>query len=118
MAVQLLEIALALWLVLFIKKRAIPIAWLNVEGKKGHFCEAVHVQLLKQVKTMIPDEAEVVILGDGEFDGLDFLTCCYRTHNKFPCKNRIFGIKKSFFNMYSISLNPSCNKLRSHLSVL
>jgi len=51
------------------KKRAIPFAWTILEGRKGHFSEDVHLQLLEQVKSMLPDNSNVVILGDGEFDG-------------------------------------------------
>ena len=55
------------------QKRAIPIAWIPVEGRKGHFTEAVHIELLHQVKSMLPQDAKVIVLGDGEFDGINFL---------------------------------------------
>jgi len=56
------------------KNRAIPIAWLNVEGRKGHFTEDFHIELLKIIQTILPEgSSDVVILGDGEFDGVDFL---------------------------------------------
>jgi len=48
--------------------RALPIAWLVVAGKKGHFPAETHVTLLREVKTRVPDTATVVLLGDGEFD--------------------------------------------------
>ena len=51
------------------KGRALPLAWLVRQGKKGHFPEDLHLVLLKQVHTLIPPEAQVVLLGDGEFDG-------------------------------------------------
>ena len=49
--------------------RAIPIAWITVKGSKGHLSEDVHLNLLNKVKPLIPDETDVVFLGDGEFDG-------------------------------------------------
>ncbi len=49
-------------------KRAIPIAWLVVEGTKGHFPAETHVALLREVKALVPETASVVFLGDGEFD--------------------------------------------------
>jgi len=55
------------------KKRAIPIAWLVVEGKKGHFCEECHIELLEIIKDILPDDIKVTVIGDGEFDGVDFL---------------------------------------------
>jgi DDE family transposase len=59
----------ALMLHVVYKGRALPIAWLVRQGKKGHFSEDVHLALLAQVKQRIPAEAQVVLLGDGEFDG-------------------------------------------------
>lgn len=53
------------------KGRALPLAWLVRQGKKGHFPESLHVALVKQVQQMIPEDAKVVLLGDGEFDGID-----------------------------------------------
>ena len=55
------------------KNRSIPIAWINVEGRKGHFCEEFHIHLLEQVQSMLPEDANVVVIGDGEFDGVNFL---------------------------------------------
>ena len=51
------------------KGRALPLAWLVRQGKKGHFPEDLHIVLIKQVHTLIPPAAQVVLLGDGEFDG-------------------------------------------------
>lgn len=53
------------------KKRALPLAWIVVRGKKGHFPEATHMELTQQVKELIPEGVEVTLLGDGEFDGID-----------------------------------------------
>jgi hypothetical protein len=52
------------------KHRALPIAWLVVKGNKGHFPCDTHVRLLNRVQAMIPAEADVIVLGDGEFDGV------------------------------------------------
>ena len=51
------------------KGRALPVAWQVRQGKKGHFPEDLHIALVKQVQTLIPRGASVVVLGDGEFDG-------------------------------------------------
>jgi hypothetical protein len=48
--------------------RALPIAWLVIAGKKGHFPAATHVALLREVKARLPESATVILLGDGEFD--------------------------------------------------
>ncbi len=60
----------ALLISVVFKKRSLPIAWIVVQGKKGHFPEDTHLQLVKQVHAVVPDDATVVFLGDGEFDGI------------------------------------------------
>ena len=47
--------------------------WLVAEGSKGHFSEEDHITLIQQVKETIPEGADVVFLGDGEFDGINLL---------------------------------------------
>lgn len=53
------------------KKRALPIAWIVRQGAKGHFPTELHLALLEQVRALLPESAEVVFLGDGEFDQAD-----------------------------------------------
>lgn len=59
----------ALMVSLLYQRRAVPIAWLVVEGKKGHFPEDTHIALIQQVHALVPPGSTVVFLGDGEFDG-------------------------------------------------
>jgi hypothetical protein len=61
---------LALLVSVVYQKRALPLAWLVVKGRKGHFPETSHLALLEQVHAMIPAQAHVTFLGDGEFDGI------------------------------------------------
>lgn len=61
---------LALLVSVVYQKRALPLAWLVVKGRKGHFPETSHLALLEQVHAMIPAQAQVTFLGDGEFDGI------------------------------------------------
>src|SRR5262249_21388281 len=51
------------------QKRAIPICWTVVGGKKGHLPEQTHLALLRQAAEVIPQERTVLFLGDGEFNG-------------------------------------------------
>ena len=48
--------------------RALPLAWLVIEGVKGHFPAETHVTLLREVRPSLPVGARVILLGDGEFD--------------------------------------------------
>ena len=51
-------------------RRALPVGWLVVKGGKGHLSEANHLALVAQVAELVPPEATVIFLGDGEFDGV------------------------------------------------
>jgi Transposase DDE domain len=51
------------------KGRALPLAWRVRQGPKGHFPEELHIALVELVGGLIPEDAQVVLLGDGEFDG-------------------------------------------------
>ena len=77
------------------KGRAIPLAWQVVTGKKGHFPETAHLELLEKVKAIIPLEADIIFLGDGEFDGLglqaeiealDWHYVCRTAKNRWVCE--------------------------------
>jgi hypothetical protein len=50
--------------------RAIPLLWTVVKGKKGHLPEELHCGLIERLQQLIPPGATVVLLGDGEFDGI------------------------------------------------
>ena len=54
------------------RNRALPLAWVVVRGSKGHLSEDVHLQVLHQLLPLVPRTAEVVLLGDGEFDNTLF----------------------------------------------
>jgi hypothetical protein len=49
--------------------RGIPLLWRVVNGKKRHLPQVMHCALIRQLQTVIPPQASVVVLGDGEFDG-------------------------------------------------
>ena len=51
------------------KSRALPLCWLTFKGKKGHSSQQVQLTLLEAVKALVADHPQVILLGDGEFDG-------------------------------------------------
>lgn len=55
------------------QKRALPLGWIVFAGKKGHSPQGRHLELLRQVYPLIPSGARVIVLGDGEFDGVEWL---------------------------------------------
>jgi hypothetical protein len=61
---------LALMVSVVYQGRALPLGWIVVKGSKGHFPEESHVALVEQVAELTPPGADVIFLGDGEFDGI------------------------------------------------
>lgn len=55
------------------QKRALPIAWVVYRGKKGHAPAETHVAVLRAVLPLIPEGADVILLGDGEYDSVEML---------------------------------------------
>jgi hypothetical protein len=68
------------------KGRALPLAWLVRQGKKGHFPEDLHIALVEQVQEVIPLGASVVLLGDGEFAGTDLQHTLQRAGWSYVCR--------------------------------
>ena len=54
-------------------KRCLPLAWVVYKGKKGHTTAARHIAVLEQLRPLLPANADVTILGDGEYDNVDML---------------------------------------------
>lgn len=52
------------------QRRALPLMWRVVNGTKGHLPGTLHVELLTELKAVLPSGVRIVLLGDGEFDNL------------------------------------------------
>jgi hypothetical protein len=59
----------ALMLHVVYKGRALPLAWRVRQAPKGHFPEELHIALVELISGLIPAGVQVVLRGDGEFDG-------------------------------------------------
>ncbi|MDP9317323.1 MAG: transposase [Chloroflexota bacterium] len=77
---------LALMLSVVYHGRALPVAWVVVQGQKGHFPQATHCALLAQIQALIPPTTPVTVLGDGEFDGTDFQAALRQLHWQYVCR--------------------------------
>lgn len=56
------------------RQRAIPLAWIVYKGKKGHTGADRHITVLQQLLPLLPEEADVILLGDGEYDTVEMLS--------------------------------------------
>lgn len=55
------------------KQRALPLAWIVYRGPKGHTTAQRHIEVLELVQPLLPAEATVILLGDGEYDNVDMI---------------------------------------------
>jgi hypothetical protein len=91
------------------KKRALPIAWVVVKGTKGHFPEETHIQLVEQVSRVIPAGADVIFVGDGEFDGIELQATVDGHGWAYVCrtaKNAQLGAEGEHFSFTEIGVQP------------
>lgn len=77
---------LALMLSVVYHGRALPLCWVVVSAPKGHFPEDTHRALLAQVQAIMPKDAQVTFLGDGEFDGIDLQADLRTTDWRYVCR--------------------------------
>jgi hypothetical protein len=55
------------------QKRALPLCWIVYKGKKGHTTAHRHIEALTKVLLLIPAKAQIVLLGDAEYDTTEML---------------------------------------------
>jgi hypothetical protein len=67
--------------------RALPLVWVTFKGKKGHTPQEMQLALLKTVQDYLPPDSQVILLGDGEFDGCQVLDWLHRQANwRYVCR--------------------------------
>lgn len=62
---------MAMMVSLIYQKRAIPLIWTVLDRPKGHLSAQEHIALLEQFRALLPANAQVILLGDGEFDSVE-----------------------------------------------
>ena len=90
-------------------KRALPLAWYVIAGKKGHFSQEAHVRVVEQVAPLIPQDREVIFLGDGEFDGCDLLNAIRQKGWQFVCRtarNVVLTEQDDVFTFADLAVAP------------
>ncbi|MBF0620788.1 MAG: IS4 family transposase [Magnetococcales bacterium] len=92
------------------KGRALPITWIVLKGKKGHLPEELHLRLMEQIQALIPSDTRVVILGDGEFDGVRLLETVSMMGWDFSCRTS----KSIILNWEGYEF--SCREIEKHMT--
>ena len=79
---------------------AIPLLWTVVKGKKGHLPEALHCALIRRLQELLPPDATVTVLGDGEFDGTELQSSLRARNWQYVCRSAssilIFAAERVF----------------------
>lgn len=98
------------WMVSVIyKKRALPLAWAVKKVKKGHASDGDHLELLGAVRAILPADRRVIVLGDGEFDGVPVqkeLSAWGFEYVLRTAKNRLLWEEGSGFHFKDVALSP------------
>lgn len=100
---------LALMLSVVYRGRALPLAWLVVQGSKGHFPDDIHIRLVEAIAALIPEKSDVIFLGDGEFDGVGLQTALQSLHWSYVCRtslNIILGVEGEEVSFKDLMLFP------------
>jgi hypothetical protein len=60
---------LVLMVSVYYQHRALPLAWVTYQGRKGHSSQTVQLALFRTVQSYLKAGCQIILLGDGEFDG-------------------------------------------------
>ena len=77
---------ITLMISLIYRQRALPITWLVVKGCKGHLPEKAHLELLTQLQAILPENSRMVLIGDGEFDGIELQAALQTKGWRYVCR--------------------------------
>jgi hypothetical protein len=77
---------LTLMVSLIYQRRAIPLVWLVVARPKGHLSAQAHISLLVRLQALLPAEADVIVLGDGEFDSIELQRYLHQQGWHYVCR--------------------------------
>ena len=78
---------LTLMVSVYYQHRALPLAWVTYKGRKGHSAQAMQLALFRTVQKYLKPDCQVIVLGDGEFDGSEVIEY-FRTeaHWQYTCR--------------------------------
>jgi hypothetical protein len=100
---------LALLVSVIYRHRALPLGWVVVKGSKGHFPEESHLALVARVAALLPPGAEVIFLGDGEFDGVSLQAALAAYGWAYVCRtahNTVLSAEDEEFRFKDLGLRP------------
>jgi Transposase DDE domain len=92
------------------KGRALPLAWRVRQAPKGHFPEELHIALVELISGLLPVGAQVVLLGDGEFDGTRLQQTLQQAGWSYVCRTATSPIATWAGETFRLDALGSCLK--------
>ena len=89
------------------RNRSLPICWLVKKGCKGHMEEKLHIELWQHLLAIVPADKKIIFLGDGEFDGSEFLHNISKNKHYFvsrTAENRKMIAQEDIFTMHDLDV--------------
>jgi len=92
------------------KGRALPLAWRVRQAPKGHFPEDLHIALVELIREMIPEGAQVVFVGDGEFDGTALQATLHEAGWSYACRTAMSTVATCEGETFRLDTLGACSK--------
>ena len=92
------------------KGRALPLAWRVRQAPKGHFPEELHIALVDLISGLLPVGAQVVLLGDGEFDGIRLQQTLQQAGWSYACRTATSTVATWAGETFRLDALGSCLK--------
>ena len=71
---------------LIYQNRAIPLVWCVFDRPKGRLSAQEHIALLNELQRLLRADAEVILLGDGEFDSVELQSYLAQHNWEYVCR--------------------------------
>ena len=92
------------------KGRALPLAWRVRQAPKGHFPEDLHIALIELIREVIPEGAQVVFVGDGEFDGTALQATLHEAGWSYACRTAMSTVATCEGETFRLDTLGACSK--------
>lgn len=90
--------------------RALPLAWRVRPGPKGPFPEDLHIAMVALRRKVIPEGAQVVLLGDGEFDGAALQATLHEAGWSYTCRTALSTVATWEGTTFRLDTLGACSK--------
>lgn len=77
---------ICLMLSIYYKGRALPLCWTVFKGRKGHSSAQLQLEIVKYIAPLLPENAKVTFLGDGEFDSTHLISWLKDENWRYVCR--------------------------------